>query len=146
MAYIPADAQWYLADLVIEINVEDDPRRVVHVNTVLVHANSPEAAHREALLLGQRQNDSYLNSKGKRVEFRFAGLKALDVIHEPLEHGAELYFSEYVGPHADEQLANVSMKESLAVFSEPRHEDKPDYGCGEIERDYAAFLASDTKA
>ena len=40
MAYIPEDAKWYLADIVLEITIEDDPRNVVHTNLVLISADS----------------------------------------------------------------------------------------------------------
>ena len=36
--------QWYLADLILEHTIEDDSRNVVHVNTHLIHASSPDRA------------------------------------------------------------------------------------------------------
>ena len=44
MGYIPPDAKWYLADIVEQATIEDDPRRVIPINTILIHADSPEAA------------------------------------------------------------------------------------------------------
>jgi len=44
MGFVPKDTRWYLADIVLEIIIEDDPRNVVHVNTHLVEAESPEQA------------------------------------------------------------------------------------------------------
>ena len=52
MGYIPKDAKWYLADIIQQITVEDDPRSVVHTNVVLVRADSPEEAYEKALALG----------------------------------------------------------------------------------------------
>jgi hypothetical protein len=40
MGYIPTDAKWYLADIVMEITIQGDSRNVVHVNTTLVRADS----------------------------------------------------------------------------------------------------------
>jgi hypothetical protein len=51
MAYIPADAKWYLADIVEQIAVQDDTRYVVHTNTVLIRADSPEDAYANAVEL-----------------------------------------------------------------------------------------------
>ena len=52
MGYIPEDAKWYLADIVLQIAVDDDPRSVVHINLVLIRADSPEEAYEKALALG----------------------------------------------------------------------------------------------
>ena len=41
MGYIPPDAKWYLAEIVQQISVEGDPRRVVHTNLVLVRGDCP---------------------------------------------------------------------------------------------------------
>ncbi len=52
MGYIPEDAKWYLADIVQQITVEDEPRNVVHTNLVLIRADSPEEAYQKAIELG----------------------------------------------------------------------------------------------
>ena len=95
MGYIPESAKWYLADIVQEITVEGDPRNVVHTNLVLVRADSPEDAYQKALELGIAGDQSYENPYGKRVTFRFRGLHDLNVIHDELEHGAELIYREH---------------------------------------------------
>lgn len=38
MAYIPKDAKWYVAEVVMECRIEGEPRNVVHVNILLVRA------------------------------------------------------------------------------------------------------------
>jgi hypothetical protein len=90
MGYIPKDTKWYLADIVQEITVEGDPRNVVHTNLVLIRADSPEEAYEKAMELGTAGDQSWENADGKRVTFRFRGLRELNVIHDELEHGAEL--------------------------------------------------------
>ena len=137
MAYIPSGAQWYLADLVIEIRVEEDPRSVVHINTVLVHANSPIEAFEKSLLLGAEQvGDPYLNPAGKRVDSRFVGLKDLAVIHDQLEHGAELFFVEMTDVKPDAIPTLVKTRDNLSVFFEISPTDGPDYSSGQIAADY----------
>ena len=135
MAYIPPDAQWYIADLVEEIRVEDDPRTVIHVNTVLVRADSPDEAHERATALGQQHSlPSHENPDGKRVTTRFRGLAQLNVIHEPLEHGAELTFREVVTSTASSAIRGlVRRRDRLAVFSKTaRTRNRPDYSSREI--------------
>ncbi len=137
MAYIPNDAEWYLADLIVEIRVEDDPRSVVHINTVLVKACSPDDAYDKALQLGEQQvGESYLNPAGKKVEMRFVGLKDLSVIYEKLEHGAELFFAETSGMSPEDVVAMTRRKEALSVFADIEPSTGPDYSSGKIADDF----------
>ncbi|MGH9648306.1 MAG: DUF4288 domain-containing protein, partial [Bryobacteraceae bacterium] len=94
MSFVPEDAKWYLARLVEQITVEGDPRNVVHTNLVLVRADSPEEAYPKALDLGAQGETTYDNPQGRRVKIAFRGLHDLDVICDPLEHGAELEFRQ----------------------------------------------------
>ena len=94
MGYIPRNAKLYLAEIVQQITVEGDPRNVLHTNLVLVRADSPEDAYQKAMELGTAGEQSYENIDDKRVTFRFRGLHDLNVIHEALEHGGELIYSE----------------------------------------------------
>ena len=96
MGYIPKNARWYLADVILEIVVEGDPRNVVHVNMHLVEADSPDQAYEKALTLGRGSEQEYDNSDGKKVRTVFRGLRELDVIHGDLKDGAELAYSETV--------------------------------------------------
>ena len=97
MAFVPSDAEWFLAQIVLEIRVAGSKRNVVHVNFVLIQARSPDAAFKRATSIGKRGNASYLNEQGKRVTIRFRGLRDLDVIQDPLEDGCEIMFTEKLG-------------------------------------------------
>jgi len=96
MSYIPANAKWYPADIVEQIVVEGDPRNIVHTNTVLVRADSPEDACAKANELGLRGQLSFENPEGKKVTITCRGLLDLTVIHDELEHGAELTYTEEI--------------------------------------------------
>jgi hypothetical protein len=126
MGFIPKDARWYLAGLVLEHTIEGDPRNVVHVNTHLIAADSPEEAYRKANDLGRRGEIAYANTDGKTVRSVFRGLRGLDVIHDDLEDGAELFYEERVGISEVDLARWVTPKEELAVFA-PRQvrSDKP---------------------
>lgn len=82
MAYIPKNARWYLADVVLEHAVEGDPRNVVHVNLHLIEAESPERAYQKAIALGQASEQVYANPDGREVRVTFRGLRDLNVIHD----------------------------------------------------------------
>jgi hypothetical protein len=132
VAYIPRNAEWYIAEIVEEITVEGDPRNVVHLNVVLVKASSPEDAYRSAMELGKQGQITYENPEGRTVVFRFRGLSQLDVVHDPLEHGAELFFSEHISV-PEERIANwLKTKEVLNVFQEIEPRKGPDYSSKEI--------------
>jgi hypothetical protein len=118
MAFIPKDAHWYLADVVLEHTIEGDVRNVVHVNVHLIEADSPERAYEKACSLGQKAEQVYANSDGKEVRVVFRGLRDLNVIHDALEDGAELTYERHESVPEDRLAGWVRPKESLAVFRE----------------------------
>jgi len=132
MGYIPKDAKWYLARLVQEITVEGDPRNVVHTNLVLLCADSPEEAYQKALELGAQGEIAYDNPKGLKVRTRFRGLNDLGVIHDPLEHGAELEYTEQVGMDEAALKRWISSKEDLSVFAPIEPSSGPNYSSREV--------------
>src|SRR4051794_9440643 len=116
MAYIPNDARWYLADVVLEHTVEGDPRNLVHINTRLVEADSPEQAFAKATALGRESEQVYTNTAGREVRIRFRGLRELNVIHDELEDGAELTYEESAAVPEPELAGWIRPRERLAVF------------------------------
>jgi hypothetical protein len=140
MAYIPEDAKWYLAEIVEQITVEGDPRNVVHTNLVLVRADSPEEAYQKATELGSAGEQTYENPAGKRVAFRFRGLRGLNVIHDELEHGAELSYSENLDMDDSAITEWVTPKEKLGVFRPITPSTGPDYKSRDVlEELYKGF-------
>ncbi len=128
MGFIPEGGCWYLADVVLEHIIEGDPRNVIHINTHLVEAGGPDEAYEKAVDLGRRSEQEYVNTGSRRVRVVFRGLRGLDVIHEPLEDGAEIAYSESVGI-SEEQLSQwVVPRHRLGVFR-PRQpkRDGPNY-------------------
>jgi hypothetical protein len=117
MGFIPKDARWYLADIILEHIIEGDPRNLVHVNTHLVEAESPEQAYEKALALGSGSEHEYANTDGRQVRVVFRGLRELNVIHDALEDGAELAYAETVGVPEEHLRGWITPKEQLGVFS-----------------------------
>ena len=116
MAYIPEDARWYIADLVLEHHVTGDTRNLVHVNIHLIEAGSPDEAYEKAMTLGKESELAYTNADGKEVRSVFRGLRDLNVIHDKLEDGAELAYEESVDVPEAELASSLSAKEDLGVF------------------------------
>jgi hypothetical protein len=110
---------WYLAEIVLEVSIEDDPRNVVHVNTHLIEGDSPETAYVKATTLGMASEQEYLNTADRIVRILFRGLRQLSAVPEGLEDGAELTYEESVDVPA-ERLRQWSLpKEQLRVFAPP---------------------------
>ena len=116
MGYIPNGAQWYIADLVQEFNIEGEQDNVVHIDTTLIRADSPEEALAKALELGPEGNGSYRNRFGKLVTVAFRGLKDLNVVDGELEHGTELLFERKDGLSEAEMSNLVRERDQLNVF------------------------------
>lgn len=127
MGFIPIDARWYLADVVLEHRIEGESQNVVHVNTHLVEAGSPEKAYEKALALGRRSEHKYENTDGRQVRVVFRGLRELNVIHEELEDGAELMYTEDVGVSEEKLREWDRPKERLAVFAPIEEKHGPNY-------------------
>ena len=120
MAFIPKNARWYLADVVLEHVIEGERRNLVHVNMYLVEAASPEEALKKAAKLGREHQFRYLNTDGKRVRLRFRGIRELNVIHDDLEHGAELSYQEFVAVPESKLKRWSTPKKELGVFAPRR--------------------------
>ncbi len=135
MGFIPEGARWYIAGLILEHAIQDDLRNVVHVNTHLIEADSPEQAYRKADALGRAGEHEYANMEGKQVRVTFRGLRDLDVVHDDLEDGVELFYEEASGIPDDDLRRWVKPKEALSVFApRPVQWDRPNYMPEEIMR------------
>lgn len=137
MAYIPKDAKWWIAELVEEIRVQGEKQNVVHLNTLLIRADSPDEAYERALELGRAGNTQYENPARRKVRIRFRGISHLDVIHDELEHGAELWFDEKRGVSEDRIRHRLKRKHELEAFLPPgymrkRFRARPDYSSREV--------------
>jgi hypothetical protein len=119
---------WYLADVVLELSIEDDPRNVVHVNTVLIEGDSPETAYDKAMTIGMASEQEYLNTADKIVRIQFHGLRELRAIHDELGDGAEVAYEESVAVPAEQLRQWVLVKEQLRVFAPVKdRSDSPNY-------------------
>ncbi|MBA3875216.1 MAG: DUF4288 domain-containing protein [Anaerolineae bacterium] len=115
--WIPEDAKWYLADIVMETKFDGDYDNLINNNLTLVRADSPEEAYEKALLLGKESELIYENTDGEKVTVRFRGLHNLHVIHDELEHGGEILYEKYEGVSDDALAKMMRSKEQLNVFA-----------------------------
>ncbi len=134
MVYIPKDAKWYVAELVMECRIDGESRNVVHINIVLVRADSPKDAFEKAEQLCREGEHSSLNLTNQKIIWSYHGLRDLNVIHDELEHGAELMFEEKTDVSEDAIQNMITAKSQLNIFRPHEWEDssKPGYGLKEI--------------
>jgi len=117
MEYSHEDAEWYLADLVEEIQVAGEEQNVVHINTVLIRARSAEEAYEKAMANGREGEHSYENTDGQMVTIRFRGLRNLVYVYGGLEDGDELIYEERIGVPEEELEGYITPKDQLIAFS-----------------------------
>jgi hypothetical protein len=133
MAFIPEDAEWFLAQHVEEIRVQRHTRNIVHINYVLIRAKTPNEAYRKAIELGKEANMTYKNRAGETVTIRFLGLRNLGVIQDSLEHGCEIMFFEHLGMTKARIRKLVRKKKELEAFLPIRKRPgRPDYASKKI--------------
>lgn len=118
MAFIPENARWFIGEFVESIRIEGQRDVLVHINTLLIEARSAQEAFDKAQELGAEMNSEYENTEGETVICRFEGLQELNVIHDELEHGAELCYQALSGVGERRLRGLITAKESLAVFRE----------------------------
>jgi hypothetical protein len=147
MGYIPSDAEWYIAEVVMEITVHGARRNALHRNLVLINAHSPQEAYDKALRIGQNGETEYENLKDQLVEIRFRGISKLDVVYEPLEDGAELAFEEQLGVPESEIQRMIPPKEALDAFTAPSpgKERDPDYRSKGVVEEAVRMLDADSR-
>ena len=121
--FIPESTEWFIGELVEEFQAADQPENLVHINTILIQADSPEVAYEKAITLGESANRVFTNSDGVDVRVTFRGLRGLYPVHDRLEDGAELLYEKREGMSDDAIAKPVKPKEELAVFS-PTWDDK----------------------
>lgn len=109
-------SEWYLAQFIIEFLVEGDTENVVHVNSVLVRAESPEACYSKALHHGLGGNSQYFNPNGRRVTSRFRGFYDIRRISRQLEDGTAWACCRTETISEEQIQSAICPKESLSAF------------------------------
>jgi hypothetical protein len=140
MSYVPSGAKWFVAQLILEIEVEGDNRNVLHKNLVLIEATSAEEAYEKSLQLGKDNEISYENPNSKAVRMKFRGIGQLDVVGNELKHGTEILFEEHIAVPEDKILQWVPSKTLLSVFRPIEPSPGPDYASQEIMEEVVQVL------
>ena len=116
MTNIPDGVKWYLAELVEEIQFDDESENVVHNNLILIRADSPEEAYTKALARGAEIDDVYEDLDGNKGKSIFRGISDINPILDELEDGAEIAYEELQGLSEEEISEMVPEKDLLGIF------------------------------
>lgn len=88
---MPHPSRWYVALLVLECIVGQEPQDEPDVQIRLIEASDHESAYDAALAMGRRAEHSYSNANGQHVAWNFRGLFDLQEVDQVPKHGVELY-------------------------------------------------------
>ncbi len=109
-------ARWYVAKLIEEIAVEDDPLKVIHRTVTVLYANSEQEAYEKALSLGKEREITYRNTAAKLVRTTFWGLGELNVIHDNPVHGVDFFKEEPVIHIGERRKRTPQQRPPLSAF------------------------------
>jgi len=103
--------------MVVVFTLAGAMENLVHINTVLIKADSPEMAYGKAMAMDEEHQQVFTNSDGEEVQVSFRGLRDLYPVYDRLEDGAELLYEESEAISEEDIAKIVTAKEDLAVFS-----------------------------
>lgn len=92
---------WYIAEIIekcepLDRNEKQDLRRVTTWgNHHLIKANSAEKAYEKAIKIGKEAEYQFTNTDKVEMEWIFVGIAELVPIHEDIEDGAEIMWTDY---------------------------------------------------
>ena len=118
-------ANWYLADLVVEVRVEGAGKSVVHFDLHMIRAKDATEAYDKALRIGNGKSKQYLREDGNLISFIFRGLNDLVAVDEEFEDGARILFRSQPEMTEEEIQHVVTPRDYLrAVQVEGVHDDR----------------------
>ena len=114
---------WYVAQLVIESHVEGRNDSIVLIESVLVHAESPDGAYAKAESLCASSEHIYRNRLGQRASQRYVGIHDLDSLQaEQPEDGLVLQVRVAGSTYERDVSSLVRARAQLTLFGGERPE------------------------
>lgn len=108
---------WYVAQYVIEVRVTNCAQLSLLIESVLIKADSPDAAYAKANLLCKSSEHVYRNRQGETVTQRYLGLHELDSLQTgQLDDELVLQVRPVDGPRGDQADLLVRSRAQLSLF------------------------------
>jgi|ERR1700761_994287 hypothetical protein len=104
---------WYVAKLVFRvISGDGDHQAQFDEQLRLINASDERHAFEKASIIGQNNQDSFMNNNKQTVRWQFIDVAEINPISE-LKDGTELYYQIHEAPDADLYIAWAHHKSAL---------------------------------
>jgi hypothetical protein len=120
------NGDWYLVEIIekyepIATDKTKELRRVTtYGNYHLINATTPSQAYDKAVKIGKTSNYKFTNSHKLKMKSEFLGIGDLLPIHDNLEDGAEIMWTNYGFISAKNSEKKVRSKKELINFLKPK--------------------------
>jgi len=114
---------WYVAEIIVRCRIgkSSKSKSLYDRQVKVLRASTHEAAYQRALELGKEENQSYKNSAGQKVFWKFVGLGDLEELHdENIIDGTEIFSRLQRGDPKTE----IRSKRGLTIFWAERNKHK----------------------
>lgn len=123
MTLVRPEWPWYVAQLVVESHVGGTRKPLVLIESILIHAESPDAAFSKATELCACSEHVYRNASGEIVSLRHIGIHDIDSLQvEELHDGLLLQMRVASNGQSVEPCALVRSRNQLSIFGGVRPE------------------------
>jgi uncharacterized protein DUF4288 len=117
---------WWLSSYLLRLQYADENRSnpnrrcLAWENTIILRADDRQAAYAKAIRLGQENAGGEMRevATGRKGTWVFEGLTQLLPIHDELEDGAEILWTEHQGRSVRSVKSLVRTKRQLSVFDD----------------------------
>jgi len=117
MTFTSPEWCWYVAQLVIEVRVSSCANSSLLIESVLIKADSPDAAYAKANLFCRSSEHVYRNGQGETVRQRYVGLHQLESLQTgELDDELVLQVRLVDGPQGDRAYLLVRSRAQLSLF------------------------------
>lgn len=117
MTFTKPEWCWYVAQYVIEVRVSNCKQPSLLIESVLIKADSPDAAYAKADLLCKSSEHVYRNHQGETVTQQYVGLHELDSLQTgQLDDELVLQVRLVDRPHGERADSLVRSRAQLSLF------------------------------
>ncbi len=111
---------WYVAKLVFRVISGDGNHQAQFDEQLrLINAEDERKAFEKATIIGQNNQDSFMNNQKQPVKWQFIDVAEINPVND-LKDGAELYYQIHEAPDADLYIAWAHHKSAmLAIKNQP---------------------------
>jgi Domain of unknown function (DUF4288) len=104
---------WYLAKMVFNIDIENGQHNKQFDEQLrMIQAESRDEAFFKARALGKREEVNFLNTKKKKIDWKFIDVSEINKLNE-VNDGSQIYSSTHETKEANEYISFVKHKATV---------------------------------